>query len=109
MFSTDTFQILSRELPEQSGREERARVLEEMWRAGNKELITGTGLLSFKKTRPFLPIFCRLKCHNVMGHILDLSWWLAEGSERFTERVVIRCVQRESAAAATSQTTRHTN
>ena len=36
-FSSDTFQILSRELPEQSGREERARVIEEMWRAGNNE------------------------------------------------------------------------
>ena len=33
-FSTDTFQIISRELPEQSGWQDRARVLEEMWRAG---------------------------------------------------------------------------
>ena len=30
-FSTDTFHILSRELPEQSGRQERAKVLEETW------------------------------------------------------------------------------
>ena len=79
-FSTDTFQILSRELPEQSGRQERARVLEEMWRAGNNEMVTGTGLLLLKKKRPHLPIFCWLKCHNVKGRILDVSWWLAEGS-----------------------------
>ena len=82
-FSTDTFQIISRELPEQSGWEDRARVLEEMWRAGKNELVTGTGLLSLKKTRPVLLIFCRPKCHNVMGRILDVSWWLAEGSERY--------------------------
>ena len=82
-FSSDTLQILSRELPEQSGREERARLLQKMRRAGNNELVTGTGLMSLKKTRSALPIFCRLKCHNVMGRILDVSEWLAEGSERY--------------------------
>ena len=30
-------------------------------------------LLSLKKTRPVLPIFCRLKCRNVMGRILEVS------------------------------------
>lgn len=36
------------ELPEQ--RVERARVLEEIWRAENNKLVTGTDLLSLKKT-----------------------------------------------------------
>ena len=64
-------------------------------------LVTVTGLLSLKKTRPILPIFCRLKCHTVMGRILDVSWWLAEGSERYwncghpmrLERVCRSCLQ----------------
>ena len=56
-FSTDTFQILSRELPDQSRREERARVLEEMWRAENNELVTGTGLFSLKENKASLAHF----------------------------------------------------
>ena len=51
-FSSDTLQILSRELTEQSGREERVRLLEKMRRAENNELVTGTGLMSLKKTKP---------------------------------------------------------
>ena len=45
-FSSDTLQILSRELPEQSGGEERVSLLKEMLRTGNNELVTGTGLIA---------------------------------------------------------------
>ena len=45
-------------------------------------LVIGTGLLSLKKTRPVLPISCRLKCHNVMGHILDVSCMVVSGGFR---------------------------
>ena len=37
--STGKIQILSRKLPEQSGRRGRTEVLEEMWRAGSNELV----------------------------------------------------------------------
>ena len=36
---------------------ERARVLEEMWRAGNNELVTGAGLLSLKENKASLAHF----------------------------------------------------
>ena len=66
-FLTDTFQILSRELPEQSGREERARVLEEMWRAGNNELVTGTGSLSLKENKASLAHFLSTEMSQSYG------------------------------------------
>ena len=36
-----------------------------------------------KENKASLAHFLSLKCHNVMGRILDVSWWLAEGSERY--------------------------
>ena len=78
-FSSDTLQILSRELPEQSGREERARLLEEMRRAGNNELVTGTGLLSFKKTRTSLAHFLSTEMSHPYGTHPGGEWMVSGG------------------------------
>ena len=62
----DTLKILWQEFLEQNRRKERTKVSEQIWKAG-------TSLLSLKKTRPVVPIFRRLKCHNVKEHILGVS------------------------------------